>query len=124
MPPQVPRMPRDLLERFARLLTTDTDACAGLFALDAVYRARLGSCEVILVGREQIRRFLAHVPRQIAVQALEPQPEQGASTAIWRGDLVLSATDLAPRRQPVRFAVQAGRFRSFEQLAPSANGTA
>jgi hypothetical protein len=105
-------MTPQLLERFAALLTTDTDACAGLFTPDAVYLASLGACRLRLVGRAEIRRFLKHVPRQVRFTALPPRRE-GLD---WVGELVVGAQDLAPRTQSVRFQIHDGRFQSFEQL--------
>jgi hypothetical protein len=106
-------MDPELLDRFARLLTSDTDACAALFASDAVYSAHLGGCELRLVGRAEIRQFLSHVPRQIAFRAEAPQ----ARGEDWVGEITVQAHDLAPRPQRVRFAVRDGRFQRFEQLA-------
>ncbi len=105
-------MQRDLLQRFARFLTSDTAACASLFAPDAVYRARFGEVEIELCGRDEIRRFLEHVPRQIVfgVGATEQDGRE------WKGELLVRASDLQTRTQPVRFSVRDGRFQRFEQV--------
>lgn len=107
-------MSHTLLDAYARLITTDTDACADLFSTDAEYLTRLGSQQLTFTGREDIRGFLQHVPRQISFRAAHCVAE-GAGFA---GALRLSAADLTPRQQRVRFSVEAGRFKRFEILHP------
>lgn len=111
-------MSHALLDEYARLLTTDTAACANLFALDAEFSTRVGSQRLHFKGREEIRRFLRHVPRQIAFRAAQCVAEAGG----FSGSLSLSAADLRVRHQRVRYAVEAGRFTRFEVLdEPAAN---
>jgi hypothetical protein len=103
-------MSRQLLDEYARLLTTDTRACANLFAPDAEYFARLGSHDLHFRGREDIRAFLQHVPRQITFRSLGTTANGGN----FHGELRLSAADLVPRSQNVRYTVDRGRFLRFE----------
>jgi hypothetical protein len=105
-------MSQYLLDEYARLLTTDTRACAGLFSSDAQYLARLGSHDLCFRGRADIGNFLQHVPRQIAFRAARCEPD-GAG---YRGELRLSSADLSPRHQHVRFHFEGGRFTRFEVL--------
>lgn len=105
-------MSRSLLDTYARLLTTDTRACANLFAHDAEYLTRLGSHDLHFKGRNEIRRFLQHVPRQIVFRATSCAPE-GAN---FMGAVRMSAADLRTRHQHVRYSVEGGRFRRFEIL--------
>ena len=62
-------MSEKLLGEYARLLTSNTHACGDLFTIDAEYKTRLGSHELLFRGRDDIRGFLRHVPRQIAFHA-------------------------------------------------------
>jgi hypothetical protein len=105
-------MSHALLDEYARLLTTDTRACAGLFASDAQYHTRLGSHSLCFRGRADIVSFLKHVPRQISFRAAGCEVD-GAG---YRGELRLSSADLSPRHQKVRFFVEEGRFTRFEVL--------
>lgn len=102
-----------LLDEYARLLTTDTKACTQLFVNDAEYLTRLGTQDLHFRGREDIGRFLRHVPRQISFRAAHCVPDGNG----YRGALRLSAADLGHRHLHVRFVVEAGRFRRFEVLA-------
>ncbi len=102
----------DLLDEYARLLTTDTRACAELFTNDAQYRARLGSHDLYFEGRADIGEFLQHVPRQIAFRAAHCEQEGNG----YRGALQLSSADLGAGTQQVRFRVSDGRFTRFEVL--------
>ncbi|MBL8858544.1 MAG: hypothetical protein JNL28_08580 [Planctomycetes bacterium] len=106
-------MSHTLLDAYARLITTDTEACADLFSNDAEYLTRLGSHQLSFKGRADIRGFLQHVPRQIAFRAAHCVPEGNG----YAGALRLSASDLEPRQQHVRFSVEAGRFKRFEILS-------
>ncbi len=101
-----------LLDEYARLLTTDTRACSELFTNDAEFRTQLGSSALTFHGREDIARFLRHVPRQISFRVAHCAPE-GAG---YRAALHLVAADLRPRRQAVRYRVEGGRFTRFEVL--------
>lgn len=102
-----------MLESFARLLTSDTRACAMLFARDAELTTWVGNEPVICQGRHEIERFLRHVPRQIAFRAEGcARFEDG-----FRGEIVVSASDLQAWRRVVRFDVEDGRFTRFELLA-------
>lgn len=103
-------MSHALLDAYARLLTTDTHACAELFAPDAEFTTHVGSQRLTFKGREEIRRFLRHVPRQISFRAAHSTPEMGG----FCGALRVSAADLLPRHQHVRYAVEDGRFTRFE----------
>lgn len=105
-------MSLSLLDEYARLLTRDTRACAELFAADAEYRTRLGSHHLVFRGRDDIRGFLRHVPRQISFRAAGCARD-GAG---WRGELSLSAADLGTRAQRVRYLVESGRITRFEVL--------
>ena len=105
-------MSHALLDEYARFLTTDTAACVELFARDAEFSTRVGSQRLVFKGREEIQRFLRHVPRQIAFRVAHCVPEPGGFT----GSLSLSASDLRVRHQRVRYAVEAGRFTRFEVL--------
>lgn len=101
-----------MLESFARLLTSDTRACAMLFARDAELTTWVGTEAVICQGRHEIERFLRHVPRQIAFRADDcSRAEDG-----FRGALVVSASDLTTWRRDVRFDVEDGRFTRLELL--------
>ena len=105
-------MSQDLLDEYARLLTTDTRACADLFSNDAQYLARLGNQDLCFEGRADIGRFLQHVPRQISFRAASCEPH-GAG---YQGELSVKCADLGSRQQRVRFQVQSGRFIRFEVL--------
>jgi hypothetical protein len=105
-------MSENLLGEYARLLTSNTDACGDLFAIDAEYRTRLGSHELLFRGRDDIRGFLRHVPRQIAFRA--HKCERAGSG--YQGELNLSAADLTPRKQRVMYTVENGRIKRFEIL--------
>jgi hypothetical protein len=103
-------MSHSLLDTYARLLTTDTHACAELFASDAEFTTHVGPMRLTFRGRDEIRRFLNHVPRQISFRAAHSAPEAGG----FSGALRLTAADLQPRQQHVRYAVEGGRFTRFE----------
>jgi hypothetical protein len=105
-------MSENLLEEYARLLTSDTHACGELFTLDAEYRTRMGSHELLFRGREDIRGFLRHVPRQISFRAGRCFRDGGA----FQGELDVSGADLAPRKQRVLYTVENGRIKRFEIL--------
>lgn len=107
-----------LLDEYARLLTTDTKACAQLFDSDAEYLTRLGSTDLHFRGREDIGRFLRHVPRQISFRAAHCIPDGDGYT----GSLRVSSADLGSRHIHVRFVVQSGRFRRFEVVTPPPKG--
>jgi hypothetical protein len=102
----------DLLDEYARLLTTDTRACADLFTNDAQYRTKLGSHDLCFEGRADIGGFLRHVPRQISFRAAHCEQDGNG----YRGALQLSSADLGARKQHVRFRVSDGRFTRFEVL--------
>lgn len=103
-------MSHSLLDTYARLLTTDTQACAELFSADAEFTTQVGPLKLVFRGREEIRRFLCHVPRQISFRATHSVPEAGGFT----GALRLSAADLQPRQQHVRYVVEGGLFTRFD----------
>lgn len=107
-------MTHSLLDKYARLLTTNTRACANLFSADAEYLTRLGPLDLHFRGRADIGRFLQHVPRQIAFRAAHCVPD-GAG---YHGALRLSAADLCTRHQHVRYSIEAGRFKRFEVMIP------
>jgi hypothetical protein len=105
-------MGRRLLDTYARLLTIDTRACVALFAEDAEYVLRLGSQALHLRGREEIARFLAHVPRQICFRA-------GDCRKIgdhYLGEIHVRFPDLGARLQSIRLRVEQGLIRSLEVL--------
>ena len=106
-------MARHLLEAYARLLTTDTRACADLFAPDAEYTTRVGSQLVHLRGREDIERFLVHVPRQICFRAGNCRREGDG----YRGEVHVRYPDLEPRRQSVLYRVADGLIQRFQNLS-------
>ena len=101
-----------LLDEYARLLTTDTEACADLFTTDAEYRTRLGSHDLHFKGRDDIHGFIKHVPRQISFRAAHCIADEGG----FRGELRLMASDLEPRALRVRYMVENGRIKWFEVL--------
>jgi hypothetical protein len=103
-------MSHAILDAYARLLTTDTQACADLFAPDAEFSTQVGSQRLTFKGREEIGRFLRHVPRQISFRAVHSIPDAGG----FSGALRVSAADLHPCHQHVRYAVEGGRFTRFE----------
>ncbi|MDZ4772924.1 MAG: ketosteroid isomerase family protein [Planctomycetota bacterium] len=105
-------MSHTLLDEYARLLTTDTRACANLFASDAEFSTHVGSHRLTFKGREDIGRFLRHVPCQIAFRAAHCVADAGG----FSGSLRLSAADLRPRQQRVRYFVEGGRITRFEVL--------
>lgn len=101
-----------LLDEYARLLTTDTRACSELFSNDAEFRTQLGTNQLSFLGREEIARFLRHVPRQISFRVAHCAREGEG----FRGALHLVAADLRPRQQVVRYWIAHGRFTRFEVL--------
>ena len=105
-------MSRVLLERYARLLTTDTEACARLFAPDAEYLTRLGEQQLHLRGRDDILRFITHVPRQLCFRATGCR-KHGES---FRGQIHVRGEDFPQRSQAVRYQVAEGLFKHFEVL--------
>jgi len=105
-------MTQELLEDYVRLLTVDTRACADLFARDAIFQTQLGSQELYLRGRQEIERFLKHVPRQILFRASDLRSEGDG----WLGEILILPDGLPPRRQRVRYSVESGRFASFHWL--------
>lgn len=109
-------IPRNLLAEYARLLTVDTLACAELFALDAEYKTRLGTSDLALRGRSQIRGFLSHVPRQVSFRS-GPSIRDGRD---YRGEVVVHGDGLRPRTQTVRYSVEGGLITRFEILVDPA----
>ena len=105
-------MHHHLLGSYARLLTTDTNACARLFAHDAEFSSWLGSYQLELRGRGEIERLLNHVPRQLRFHAVKCVREGRR----YRGELSIAGPDLEPRTCTVRFRVHGGQFTSFEVL--------
>lgn len=103
-------MYRELLDSYARLLTTDTRACAELFDRDAEYIHRLGSYDLCLRGRDEIASFIRHVPRQISFRAGRCHPEGDG----FRGEVTVLANGFAPFAQSILYRVQSGRFTRFE----------
>lgn len=105
-------MSHHLLDDYARLLTSNTHACADLFTLDAEYLTRVGSHDLCFRGRDDIRGFLQHVPRQISFRAAHCRSDGDG----FRGELRLSAADLPTRALSVRYVVHGGRIKWFEIL--------
>src|SRR5262249_20263658 len=101
-----------LLETYARLLTTDTRACARLFTPDAEYITRLGGLDLHLYGRHEIEGFIAHVPRQLCFRAADSRPENGG----YRGEVLVAEGASPLGTQRVRYDMKSGRFRRFEVL--------
>lgn len=105
-------MERDLLEEYARLLTTDTRACAGLFALDAEYFTRVGSHDLHLRGREDIENFLVHVPRQLCFRAVTSR----STGSTYGGEVHIQAEGMSACAHAVLYSLDRGRFKRFEVI--------
>jgi hypothetical protein len=104
-------MTRQMLEDYARLLTTDTHGCSKLFANDAEFLTRIGSQSLHLRGRSEIRSFLTHVPRQMKFR---PGEISVVDDAEYQGRLAVSAADLGTTGQIVRYKIERGLFTRFE----------
>ena len=105
-------MYRELLDNYARLLTTDSRACAELFDRDAEYIHRLGTYDLHLRGREEIASFIRHVPRQISFRAGRCHPEGDG----YRGEVMVLANGFEPFAQRILYSVESGRFTRFETV--------
>jgi hypothetical protein len=102
-------MSRQLLEDYARLLTTDVTACASLFDEDADYITRVGGKPVRLTGRLRILNFLSREPSNRTLRVVS-HTQEGSKHI---GRMIIEQPGSAPVEQTVRYAVEGGLIRIF-----------
>ena len=101
-------MAKELVENYCRLVTSDTDACLGLFHGEAIVLTRIGSEAVEIQGREKIRAFIDMTPSFLRYR-LDTIAEEGGFTV---ATIEIEGAHRGPER--FRFFFDDGLIRRLE----------
>lgn len=106
-----------LIEKYCRLLTSDSGACAELFSDDAHYITAVQSKPIHLTGRQAIHDFIRQAPRHLTFTVTDYR-ETGSKCV---ATVQIHGPQFTPTAQTIKFTVSTengGLFSRFEVIHP------
>lgn len=107
-----------LIQKYCRLLTSDSGACAQLFSDDAHYITVVQSKPIHLKGRQAIRDFIRQAPRHLTFTVADYR-ETGSKCV---ATVQINGPQFTPVAQTIKFNVSTengGLFSRFEIIHPT-----